>query len=193
MAASRSETQTETRARLLSAAHSEIARTGVSASVRDIAAAAGLTQGALYAQFGSKQVLLLELLRDHMLETAGRIEAMLAGLTDGPSAMATIARWASTIAKTADWSAVTLELQLHASREPKFAAEYDRVVARANVAFGRVISRVFTLHQQKSELAPEVLARSLLAMSHGLALDRGSDPGAVVVAMFRWLLKSAKR
>lgn len=191
MGTARTTMQAETRTRLLAAARSEIARSGVSASVREIAAAAGLTQGALYAQFGSKELLLLELLRNHLLDTASRIESMLAELKDGPSAMAAIKLWASTIAQTADWSVVTLELQLHASREPKFAIEYDRAVARANVGFGRVISRVFALHQRKPHLAPQVLARSLLAMSHGLALDRDSDPGVVVVGLFRWLLRTA--
>ena len=62
----REESQALTRERLLESAAHEITRHGAGASVRDIAEAAGYSQGAVYANFESKELMFLELLRRHM-------------------------------------------------------------------------------------------------------------------------------
>src|SRR6266566_4932033 len=81
---SREENQALTRERLLEGARQEIAHRGASASVRDIAEAAGHTQGALYAHFQSKELLLLELLRGHMAREAQELETLLHQAEAGP-------------------------------------------------------------------------------------------------------------
>ncbi|HVT71471.1 MAG TPA: helix-turn-helix domain-containing protein [Trebonia sp.] len=77
-------TSAETRARLLRAAADEFAARGYDGTrVADIAAAAGVSNGALYAHFGSKAELLVAALRAH----GGRILAdMLAAEPDRPVA-----------------------------------------------------------------------------------------------------------
>src|SRR5258708_850410 len=71
----REESQALTRERLLESAAREIARHGAGASVRDIAEAAGYSQGAVYANFESKELMFLELLRRHMEKEAGELAA----------------------------------------------------------------------------------------------------------------------
>src|ERR1700685_327881 len=59
-------TATETRKRLLAAAADVFAERGYDGTrVADIAAAAGVSNGALYAHFGSKAELLVAALREH--------------------------------------------------------------------------------------------------------------------------------
>jgi AcrR family transcriptional regulator len=72
----RSQRKAETRARLLRAAAEVYASRGFGgATLDDVAAQAGLTKGAVYGHFGSKENLLLALVEEYM---AGQIEAQLA-------------------------------------------------------------------------------------------------------------------
>jgi AcrR family transcriptional regulator len=74
--ATQAERKDETRARLLSAAASVFAERGIEgASVDAIAEAAGRTSGALYAHFGSKEGLLLELLESWRIQVSTAINA----------------------------------------------------------------------------------------------------------------------
>jgi AcrR family transcriptional regulator len=74
--ATQAERKDETRTRLLQAAAAVFAERGIDgASVDAIARAAGRTSGALYAHFGSKEGLLLELLESWRNEVATAINA----------------------------------------------------------------------------------------------------------------------
>src|SRR5208282_6704638 len=62
-------TRAETRARLLQAAGEVFAKHGYDrASLDDVAAAAGLTKGAVYSSFASKDELFYALMREHIDE-----------------------------------------------------------------------------------------------------------------------------
>jgi AcrR family transcriptional regulator len=72
----RQDSREETRQHLLDAAQRLIAKKGLStASVEDIAEAAGYTRGAFYSNFGSKDDLFLELLRRDHNETHVQLAA----------------------------------------------------------------------------------------------------------------------
>jgi AcrR family transcriptional regulator len=74
--ATQAERKDETRSRLLSAAAAVFAERGIDgASVDAIAEAAGRTSGSLYAHFGSKEGLLLELLESWRSEVSTAINA----------------------------------------------------------------------------------------------------------------------
>ncbi|MBC8067018.1 MAG: TetR/AcrR family transcriptional regulator [Deltaproteobacteria bacterium] len=188
---SRSEAQARTRERLLAAAAEVVARKGSAASVRDIAEAAGFSQGALYANFAGKDEILVELLRRHMSDSAAGMTALLEGQHDAVEALAAIERWAGSIGRAQDWAAVAVELQLQARRSPAFAARYEEVMAGPLDAMGSVLRKLFKISGVKPGVPVRDLSRALLAMAHGLALDRGGgEPSKVVMLVLRALILS---
>ena len=193
---SREETQAQTRERLLQSARKEVASKGAAASVRDIAEAAGYSQGALYANFGSKEELLLELMRRHMQEEAAVLTALIENAKgDAGIAMQGLERWAEALHADADWPALAIELELHARRSESFAAEYRAVQSAHSRALGRLLGRLFKMMSLVPPGDPVELAAGLMALAHGLAL-RGApssrNSGRTIMAFLRGLIKSAE-
>lgn len=190
----REQSQAQTRARLLEAARREVAQKGAGASVRDIAEAAGYTQGALYAQFESKEMLLLELLRGHMEREIGELERLLA--TDAPGGVrAALDGWLGQMNSDLDWSLLAMELQLLARRDAVFAKHYDKLFADHRAAMGRLVERLFKEEGRKLPASGEEIAGALMALAHGLVLQRkpikrgASDPaGGMIRLVIRALL-----
>jgi len=173
----REESQALTRERLLESAAREIARHGASASVRDIAEAAGYSQGALYANFESKELLFLELLRRHMEKEAQELEALLGRADTHPGgALAALNSWLETMNSDRDWSVLSMELQMCASRDPGFAAHYDRLFAQHRAAMGRLAERLFAEIGREPPAPPVEIAGALMALTHGLVLQRRPRP-----------------
>lgn len=77
----RQQRQQLTRQRLLDAAGRLFAEQGLAVSLDDVAAAAGLTKGAVYSNFPSKEALLLELIKDRT-ESAQDSQAAFSALID---------------------------------------------------------------------------------------------------------------
>lgn len=169
----REESQAQTRARLIEAARAEIARRGTAASVRDIAEAAGYTQGALYAHFESKELLLLELLALHM---AGEIAALEKLLHDGDAARGGVRgaldQWLSNLNSDQDWALFAVELQMLARRDPTFAKQYDKLFADHVAAMGTLVERLFAEVGAKLPAPAHDIAAMLIALAHGMALQR---------------------
>jgi AcrR family transcriptional regulator len=193
---SRDEAQAQTRERLLQSARKEVASKGAAASVRDIAEAAGFSQGALYANFGSKEGLLLELMRRHMQEEATTLTALLEDAAgDAGVALRGLERWAETLHADADWPALAIELELHARRSDTFAVEYRAVQSTHSQILGRLLGRLFELMNLVPPGDPVELAAGLMALAHGLAL-RGApasrNSGKTLMVFFRGLITSAQ-
>jgi AcrR family transcriptional regulator len=176
----REESQQRTRERLLEAARAEIAQKGASASVRDIAEAAGYSQGALYANYRSKELLFLDLLRSHMdreLQELGRLMETVEARPD--TAMAGVDAWLSQMNSDRDWSMLSMELQMHARREKAFGAAYEKLVAEHRAALGQFVERLFRSVNRKLPASAEDIAGALMALAHGLSLQRRpTKPGA---------------
>src|SRR3954451_16153210 len=118
----REESQARTRELLIEAARSEIVKKGFAlASVRDIADAAGFSQGAFYSNFPDKEAILIELVQRHQSEERAKIEAALGSAQgDAAAAMAQIEKWAASINSDPGSAILSTELQLHALRSPSF-------------------------------------------------------------------------
>ena len=125
----REESQARTRERLIEAARSEIVKKGFAlASVRDIADAAGFSQGAFYSNFPDKEAILLELVQRHQSEERGKIEAALSRAQgDAAAAMQGIEKWSATVNADPGFAVLAIELQLQALRSPKFAIAYNEL------------------------------------------------------------------
>lgn len=186
----REESQAQTRARLIDAARAEIARQGASASVRDIAEAAGYTQGALYAHFESKELLLLELLRLHMAGEIAALETLLqeAGKVSGGVRKA-LDLWLLNLNADQDWALFAVELQMLARRDANFCKQYEKLFAEHVGAMGTLVERLFADVGATLPASPTEIAAMLIALAHGMALQRrptkrGSpDPAGAMIKL----------
>lgn len=175
----REESRAQTRERVLEAAAAMVAQRGfLSASVRDIAEAAGYSQGAVYSNFGSKEAMLLELMRAHMAQEERELDELMGDAASGSAdPMAALARWAQKPAGDETWPILMVEMQLHALRDKAFGEEYRQLIDAHSETVGELIRRLFAkLGKQPPEDAPTV-ARALIALVSGMALD--GHPGCV--------------
>jgi AcrR family transcriptional regulator len=187
----REASQAQTRQRLLESAARLIARHGIDISVRDICDGAGYSPGALYANFDSKELLFLELLRQHMERNVRELQALPA-----PSARASgdlLARldaWLSTLNSDRDWSALSVELQIHASRDASFAAHYDRLFSRHRRSMATAVETLFSTSGREPPATPEDIANAIIALAHGHVLQRrrvrqgSADPAGHLIKLF---------
>lgn len=172
---SREQARAETRARLMAAARREVARKGAGASVRDIAAAAGYTQGALYAHFENKELLLLALLAEQKDNEISALNQMITHAEQAPeAARSALDAWLDALHDDADWALLAVELELHARRDPAFAERYDALAAEQIAMLGAFIERFFASQRSTPPAPPERIAAALVGLTHGLALQR--DP-----------------
>jgi AcrR family transcriptional regulator len=182
MRVTRAEKQAQTRAALIDAAAALFVDRGLHAtSVEAIAARAGYTRGAFYANFATKEEVFAALLQDrvygayrvmgerrlaadelpssrHTGETLARIQAH----PDG--------RWMFRL-----W----LELLAHAGRDDEMRA-LAREFWRSNRELtARVVERAASEGRDLHGLSPETMATVLIALDIGLAVQHHVDPDAV--------------
>jgi AcrR family transcriptional regulator len=199
----RAETKARTRARLLDAAAQVLARKGFGgASVDEIAESAGYTTGALYANFGGKDELFLELLA----ERTGFRQAEAATIISGPAEDLEQVRGGlnqllvDVADKDADLALLQAELWLYAIRRPgllerlaaQFRANRDSLSA---VLTERAQDR--QTGEQPADIPFEDVATVVLALFQGLVQLRRTDPGLVPADLYgralSWLFTGVDR
>jgi AcrR family transcriptional regulator len=167
----RPQQQAQTREYLLTAAENVFSRLGYGgASLELIAAEAGFSKGAIYSNFPNKETLLLTLLDRYM-------ERDMAGLTqltaqDPDSMFEGVTEWLMTMNSDSECPLLAVELQLHASRNPEFAAAYDALHKRQTEGLANILDLYFKATGTKSPLPSTDLAVALTAMVHGISLQR---------------------
>jgi AcrR family transcriptional regulator len=170
---SQQERRAETRERLLAAARDVIAERGVAgASVDALAEAADRTSGALYAQFGSKDGLLLALL-DHWKDAAAvAIAADFSSTDEIDERLSSL--WRNFVDPPAEggdaWVLLEHELWLYACRTP---------TARAHVAARYESARRGLGSELSASGADSALGTLLIALMIGLEMQHRLDPDAV--------------
>ncbi len=188
----REESRERTRERLLEAAREAVARNGYDGtSVADIAEAAGFSKGAFFSNFESKEALLLELLHRHKEQDIATLERILDGAEQGDAASA-LDRYFKDRGGDAVWARLDIELQLHAARNPAFAADYDALQSRTRSRLAHLIAALFEKAGKRAPAPPDDLADLFVALVHGLVLQRARDPGAAVKLVFESLMAKAE-
>jgi AcrR family transcriptional regulator len=193
----REQSQAQTRERLLQAGRKLFVQNGFGgASIREIAEEAGYSQGAFYSNFADKDAILLELLRRHMETEATQLAAVFTTAElSGDEVLAALDAWAATLHADADWTMLSIELQLHASRSPAFAAEYEAVWKTHRSALGLVIGRLFAHLALLPPAEPEQLAAGFMALAHGLGLQgtavHPAPAGKMIMLFLRGLIAGA--
>ena len=189
----REESRERTRERLLEAARVAVARNGYDGtSVADIAEAAGYSKGAFFSNFESKEALLLELLRRHKEQDIAALGRILGGADRGKDAASALDRYLKDLSGDAGWARLDIELQLHAARNPAFAADYDALQSRTRSGLAHLIAAEFKKAGKRPPAPPDDVADLFVALVHGLVLQRARDPGAAVKLVFESLMATAE-
>jgi AcrR family transcriptional regulator len=177
----RSEARGTGRERLLEAAERVFAEHGYrGASVDRVAAAAGVTKGAVYWSFGSKEELFFALLD----ERVDRRVRELMGLTEGASreeeTAGAVGRGVAAVAdEQRDLVLLTQEYWSLAVRDPGLR---DRFVERQRELRAGLARALEARHRTTGvplTVPADRLAAAIFALASGLALDRLVDPDAI--------------
>jgi AcrR family transcriptional regulator len=177
----RKERQERTRCHLLEAAGRVFARRGLAqASVDEVAADAGLTKGAVYANFRSKEELFLAMLDARFEQRLAEMDRALS-TDEPPEAQArTAARdFVEYLKSDPEWERVFFEAALHASRDERFRAQLTQRYA----AMRARMAEILRARAQSAGFDPGVpfedLARMVFAMGNGVAFERLVEPDDV--------------
>jgi AcrR family transcriptional regulator len=174
-------TRAQTRAKLLAAALEVFGDRGIAASsVSEVAAAAGMTKGAVYSNFASKDELVLAIMEEHALARLTDALASLDTAENPESAAAGVgAVLIGAIRTDAVWHRLLAEYfaLAHRDRDMQLALRARRREAREAVA--RALGELSRRADVALPMTPERLAVVLFALSNGLGVESGIDPEAV--------------
>jgi AcrR family transcriptional regulator len=191
MAATRTRpTRAETRDRILQAAGEVFTSRGYDgASLDRVAAAAGLTKGAVYSSFSGKDELFFALVADRLDQRL----AVVAGAADGQRDLRQLfdnaeADLAALFTTQRDWHLLFIECWIRAVRDPERRAEW----ARQRRAVGAVIADFFERHAAAAgdplPVPAADLAVAAMALSNGLAMEYIADPESADPGLFARVL-----
>jgi AcrR family transcriptional regulator len=179
----RKEKQADTRRRLLEAASRVFARSGLHhASIDDVAAEAGFTKGAFYANFSSKEALFLAMLVEKFAERLAEL-ARTTGTDEAPEEQARQAGadFNRAIAADPEWERLFFEFAAHAGRDEAFRRElvsrYRALRERIAELYRERIDRDEAMDEPPVPL--DKLTLMTFAMVNGMALEKMLEPDVV--------------
>ena len=170
----RREQQEQTRVRLIDAANRMFAEGGIiAASLRNLCARAGFSQGAFYSNFTSKDELLLSVIERHIQQEVSLMQELVSKSdSEGiDGALERLAYRLSELARDPQWSLLSVELQLHSRRDPSFAERSEKVKMASLREFSVLLENLINRHNLAPVMPVFDLARGLYALWSGLALQ----------------------
>jgi len=190
LSVSRQQQRTDaTRAKLLSAAEHIFAQDGFEASrLEDIAAEAGYTRGAFYANFESKEDLLFALMERLVAERVEEIRTMLERHNSPADRIRALRDYYAQLACNRRWALLLLEFKLFAVRHPEARARlverYRRLRAPGRELFESVLRQL----DRKLPVSSNAATIGLSALSNALLLENVLDPRALAPDELQFLL-----
>jgi AcrR family transcriptional regulator len=172
----------DTRTRLLDAAAKVFAERGYqSASVDEIAAAAGLSKGAVYWNFASKDELFHALLDERIdRPIADTAEVLRTAPTDKPIDPEVANRWQELLGTEREVLLLSLEHWAQAVRDPQLRERYaTRQRNLRDVLADGLRTRVRRTDAPRFSIPAEDVASAYLALAQGIGLQRLADPDSV--------------
>jgi AcrR family transcriptional regulator len=169
-----------TRQKLLGAALRVFARDGFEASrIEDIAAEAGHSRGAFYANFNTKEDLFLALLEQQASKRIGELQAAIAGIDNRKQRLIKMRQFYLGSATNRQWAMLTLEFKLyalrHSRKRARLAAAHQRIRESLHLELMSHLNDSY-LGRELKENAIKVLLEVLLT---GLVLEHSYDPKRV--------------
>lgn len=164
-----------TRAKLLASAREVVAREGYeSASVDRIAEEAGFTKGAFYANFSSKEEIILDLLETHALQDLAEITGLLGDVNDAEQMIDIISQWSLARSRDPSWGLLALELIRRARRDATFGARHARLFRAQWKGLGQILLKLFP--QGAAPADPETLGGIVFELTYGVASSFKKGP-----------------
>jgi AcrR family transcriptional regulator len=149
------------------------------ASIGYICERAGLTTGAFYSNFASKQELFLALLDARASAVLARFEELTGRVESRPELLEELLRDAVEPEQDAEvWTLVNLEFRLFAMRHPDAARELLGHEVRLRERIAELLGRVLRAAGRQPIIEAGELARLVIAIYAGLSLRHGSGPDA---------------
>ena len=177
------------RRRLLDAALQVFAERGFAgASLDEVAAAAGLTKGAIYSNFASKDDLFFAMMSDQALSRIETIRSVLAGTTtDGrsPQALFEIGRiLTQAFSEQREWELVLLDFWRRAVRDDEIRPRFVAHRRQLRAAIADSVEQTLDTSADVGGLSLDEVVTVVLALFNGLAIERYVDPDLVSDDMF---------
>lgn len=177
------------RRRLLDAALEVFAERGLAnASLDEVAARAGLTKGAIYSNFESKDDLFFAMMNDQALTRLDAIRRVLAGAKlDGPSteALFEIGRvLTEAFTEQRQWELVLLDFWRRALGDDAVRSRFVAQRRELRSAIAEAIVQILGGSPEAPGLDLDEVVTVVLALYNGLAIERYVDPDRVSDDMF---------
>ena len=183
----------DVRRRLLDAALPVFARHGYdSATLDQVAEAAGLTKGAIYSNFASKDDLFYAMMNEQALRRADAVRTALAAHRAAPAgeqaALSIGQLLTNALMQERDWQLVLLDFWGRAVRDDALRAQFLAQRRTMRQAIAERIEQVLGPTPATGGFTIDELVTVVRALSNGLAIDEYIDPGVVAPDLFGRIL-----
>jgi len=166
-----------TRRKLLDAAKRIFAKDGFEAArLEDIAAGAGYTRGAFYANFKSKEDIFFALLEEWVRERIESLTDALRRHSDPAEKLAALRTHYAELATDRRLVLISMEFKLFALRHPEAHARLRSRHRRIRASFGELFSEIMSALGKSIPIAYPAASACLGAVSQGLLLEHLLDP-----------------
>ena len=163
--------------RIVEAMRSSVATRGIAGSTFDaVAGAAGVSRGLLHYYFGTKERLLIEVVRREAQVRTERLERAIEAAGDAEAVLDALVR------SFEDWlgdgpaPVMIYEMLTLAQRNPEIAAELAVLGKRTRSHLGEALERKRAGGVISLRVAPELAAMFLFALADGVIVRRLSEP-----------------
>jgi len=166
-----------TRRKLLDAAKRIFAQDGFEAArLEDIAALAGYTRGAFYANFKSKEDIFFALFEEWVRERIESVTTAMGRHSDPAKKLAALRTHYAELAKDRSLVLISMEFKLYALRHPEAHARLKSRHRRIRASFGELFSELMRELDKTISIAFPAVSACLGAVAQGLLLEHLIDP-----------------
>jgi AcrR family transcriptional regulator len=164
--------------RIVEAMRASVASRGIAGSTFDhVAREAGVSRGLLHYYFGSKERLLLEVVRRECEVREQRAEAAIAGAASAEEVLeALVHSLEEILGEGPTGSVLFFEILTLAQRHQEIAAELAELGRRLREAFAAALAAKAADGVLALNAEPEIVASFLLALADGIIVRRLSEP-----------------
>jgi len=171
------------RARILRAARKVFAQHGYhGATIGKIAGEAGLSNGAVYYNFASKEDLFLALLDEWRTELIRDVQTAVGrpgSAEPGGSFQDEMRHVIETLKRGREWRLLLFEFVTYAARNPQFRERFATGRQNFKAALASALADRIAAHRLQPAASPQQLAVLVTALVNGLAVDELTEPGAI--------------